>query len=225
MTMGSRFRTNMNVDLPASASFFDFSPLNFPNASTLQVDGAIVTRDGVQDANDSNYTPNILAGDLPCAWSNNVGMPNTFEGGAIGIATQSVTTINSIDVFEDLDAGSWAVSELQHFDNPSAGQLRHLGTNPREYKVIASITVEGGSNDVLTLRVERWDNSLSSFVVVLDQVRTVNNIVGQRDVAFFNVNVNTVLDKNDYIKIQVANNSGTSNVTAEVDSYFIVEQR
>ena len=225
LTLGSRFRTNMNVDLPASVSLFDFIPANFPNPSTLQVDSAIVTRLGVQDATDSNYTPNISACDLACSWSNNVGMPNTFEGGSIGIGASAVTTINTIDVFEDVAALSWITADLQHFDNPVNGQLRHLGINPREYKAVASLTIEGANNDVLTLRVSKWDNSASSFVTVLDQVRPVNNLIGARDVAFFNVNVNTTLDQNDYIKLQIANNSGTANVTAETDGYLLVEQR
>jgi hypothetical protein len=225
LTLGSRFRTNMNVDLPASASFFDFSPANFPNPSTLQVDSAIVTRLGAQDATDLNYTPNISASDLACSWSNNVGMPNTFEGGSIGIGASAVTNINTIDVFEDVAATSWITADLQHFDNPVGGQLRHLGINPREYKTIASLTIEGANNDVLTLRVVKWDDSASSFVTVLDQVRPVNNLIGARDVAFFNINVNTTLDQNDYIKLQVANNSGTANVTAETDGYLVVEQR
>ncbi|QDP63816.1 MAG: hypothetical protein Unbinned2480contig1002_70, partial [Prokaryotic dsDNA virus sp.] len=207
------------------ASFFDFSPANFPNPSTLQVDSAIVTRLGAQDATDLNYTPNISASDLACSWSNNVGMPNTFEGGSIGIGASAVTTINTIDVFEDVAALSWITADLQHFDNPVNGQLRHLGINPREYKAVASLTIEGANNDVLTLRVSKWDNSASSFVTVLDQVRPVNNLIGARDVAFFNVNVNTTLDQNDYIKLQIANNSGTANVTAETDGYLLVEQR
>jgi len=225
LTLGSRFRTNMNVDLPASASLFDFSPANFPNPSTLQVDSAIITRLGVQDATDSNYTPNISASDLACSWSNNLGIPNTFEGGSIGIGASAATTIRTIDVFEDIAALSWITTDLQHFDNPVDGQLRHLGINPREYKAIASLTIDGASNDVVTLRVVKWDNSASSFVTVLDQVRPVNNLVGARDVAFFNINVNTRLDQNDYIKLQVANNSGTANVTAETDGYLVVEQR
>lgn len=224
-TMDSRFRTNMNLDLPANASFFDFAPANFPNPSTVQVDGAIVTRQGVQDATDANYTPNIAAGDLACAWSNNVGMPNTFEGGSAGVTTEAVTTINTIGVFEDIAATTWTTADLQHFDSPSAGQLRHIGINPREYKVVASFAIDGPANDVLTLRVTKWDNSASSFVVVLDQVRPVNNLLGARDVAFFNVNINTTLDQNDYIKLQIANGTSTGDVTAEADSYFVVEER
>ena len=44
-------------------------------------------------------------------------------------------------------------------------------------------------------------------------------------VAYFVINDNIVLDQNDYVKIQVANVSDTSDVTAEFDSYFLVEAR
>jgi len=223
--MSSRFRSNMNIDLPASANFFDFSNVNFVNPSTLQIEGAIVTRGGVFDATDTNITPNITQSDIVSSWSGNNGMPNTFEGASIVVTTESVTTINTIGVYEDVLAASWTTSDLQHFDNPAGNQLRHLGNTPREYKVVADFLMDSTQNNVLTLRVSKWDSSASSFSVVLDQSRQVNSLVGGRDVAFFGININTTLDQNDYIKLEVANQSSTANVTAEIDSYYVVEQR
>lgn len=223
--MNSRFRSNMNIDLPASVSFFDFSPSQFTNPSTVQIEGAIITRNGVFDATDSNITPNMTQGDLAASWSDNNGMPNTFEGGSIGVTTETTTTINTAGVFETLLAGSWTTQDLQHFDSPSAGQLRHLGNTPREYKVIASFAIDSTANNELALRVMRYDDSAAASFEVLTQTRQVNNLVGGRDVAFFEININTVLDQNDYIYLEVTNNTGTSNVTAEADSYYIVEQR
>lgn len=224
-SMASRFRSNMNLDLPASASYFDFSPSQFVNPSTVEITDGIVTRNGAFDATDSNYTPNMQAGDLSSSWKGNNGMPNTFEGGSVGVTTSSLTTINTIGVFEDITAATWTTADLQHFDSPSPGQLRHIGNTPREYKVVASFAVDSTANDELTLRVAKWDSSASTFVTVLDQARQVNNLLGGRDVAFFNININTTLDQNDYIKLQVANNTSNDNVTAEVDSYFVVEER
>lgn len=223
--MTSRFRTNQNIDLPASVSFFDFAPSNFSNPSTVQVDGAIVTRAGVFDATDTNITPNMSEGDLVAAWSDNNGMPNTFEGGSIGVTTETTTTINVDGQFEDLEATLWTSADLQHFDNPSGNQLRHLGNTPREYKVIASFSLDSTANNTLSLRVSKFDSSATSTSTVLTQTRQVNNLVGGRDVAFFNININTTLDKDDYIFLEVANIGATSNITAEVDSYMIVEER
>lgn len=226
-SMASRFRSNMNLDLPASASFVDFSASNFVNPSTLQLMGAIVTRDGLFDASDTNITPNITESDLVSDWSGNNGMPNTFVGGTIGVTTE-LATANSgvgIGVFLDLVATLWTTSDLQHFDNPTAGQLRHLGNTPREFKVIAEFVIASGSNDEVVLKALKWDDSASSFVTVLNQARQINALVGGRDVAVFSININTTLDQNDYIKLQVANNTTAVDITAEVDSYFIVEAR
>ena len=224
-TMNSRFRSNQNIDLPANASFLDFEKSNFVNPSTLQLDGVIITRNGAFDATDTNITPNISESAIVCSWTNNNGMPNTFEGGSIGVSTSTVTTINTIGVFETLAAALWTTQDLQHFDNPAEGQLRHLGNTPREYKIFADFTLESAANDVLSLRVSKWDDSLGGVVTVLDQTRQVNALVGGRDVAFFNININTELDQNDYIFLEVTNNTSVSNVTAEQDSYFIVEAR
>ena len=224
-SMASRFRTNQNIDLPASASFFDFSPSNFVNPSTLQAMGVIVTRDGVFDSSDANITSNITASDLASSWTGNNGMPNTFEGGSVGVTTEAVTTINSIGVYEDLNATLWTALDLQHFDNPTGNQLRHLGNNPREFKVVADFTVVSGANDVLTLRLSKFDSSAASNSVVLDQSRQVNALVGGRDVAFFSVNINVELDQDDFVFLEVANQTSTTDATAEVDSYFIVEAR
>ena len=224
-TMASRFLSDINIDLPASAALFDFAPANFVNPSTVQMIGAIVTRDGVFNAEDENITPNMTAGDLSSSWKENNGMPNTFEGGSIGVTTELATVIGATGTFVDLAATLWATSDLQHFDNPADGQLRHLGNSPREYKAISSLTLDSGSNDVVTVRVLKWDNSITSFITVLDQTRQVNALVGGRDVAFFNIDINTTLDQNDYIKLQVANQTATNNITAETDSYLVIEER
>ena len=48
---------------------------------------------------------------------------------------------------------------------------------------------------------------------------------GIRDVAIFNYAFPVILDKDDYMLIQVANQSGTANITAEEDSDWFLEER
>jgi len=223
--MSSRFRSNQNIDLPAGVSFFDFAPANFVNPSTVQIDGAIVTRAGVFDATDPLITPNMTQADLVANWMGNNGMPNTFVGGSIGVTTETATTITVDGQFEDLDATLWTSADLQHFDNPTGNQLRHKGNTPREYKVIASFSLDSTQNNVVALRVSKFDSSAASSSVVLTQTRQVNNLVGGRDVAFFDININTTLDTDDYIFLEVANIGATNDITAETDSYYIVEAR
>ena len=222
-TMNSRFRTNQNIDLPASASFFDFAPSNFANPSTVQIQGALVSRNGSFDATDTNITPNITQADLASAWSNNIGMPNTFEGGKLTLTTETATTL-SVGVWSTI-AGTWTTSNLEHFDSPSNGELRHLGTSPREYKCIVNFIVDGGANDDIGVRIRRWDNSASAFVDGPEIRRQVNNIVGGRDVAFYNISFNVELDQNDYVFFQVRNNTDNTNITLELESDFVIEER
>jgi len=71
LVINSRFLTDINCDLPASAAFCDFQSSNFANPSTLQIQGAIISRDGVTDSTDTNILPNILSSDIASIWKNN----------------------------------------------------------------------------------------------------------------------------------------------------------
>ena len=222
--MNSRFRSNQNIDLPASASFLDFAPSNFVNPSTLQLDGCIITRDGVADAEDTNITPNIDETELISSFIANQGMKNTFVGGKLSISAEAVTTINTQGVFEVM-AGTFTATSLVHFDNPTNGQARNLGVSPRDFLFIMNIILEGPQNDGVEIRVRKFDFSSTTTSTVESQVRVVNNLSGGRNVAFFNLFGSVSIDQNDYIFLEVTNNSSTGNVTAELDSFYVVTER
>ena len=107
--------------------------MNFPNASTLQLQGCEVTRDGAYDADDANLTPNISSGDLACAWKGNNGLSNTYVGGTALIVLEAETTINTAGVYEDF-SGTWLGSDLQHFELVANGGMKHLGNTPRDFE-------------------------------------------------------------------------------------------
>lgn len=225
-TMASRFRSNQNIDLPANASFLDFSDSNFTNPSTLQLDGCIISRDGVFDASDSNITPNISASNLSSSWNDNKGLPNTFEGGEAVVTSESTTTIATTATFVDL-AGTWTVSDLQHFDSPSNGQLRHQGDSPREYRVTGQVVLSSTANDEVDLKVVIFRDATTSFEDGKTTRRVIDNLQGGgRDVAYFGISDKIILNKNDYVKLMVAQVSpSTNDITAEFNSYFVVEAR
>lgn len=223
-TMASRFLTDINCDLPANASFCDFQSSNFINPSTLQIQWAILSRNWTINASDTNILPNISATDLVSSWVGNNGIDNTFVGGNLEVDSISTTVISAGSTYYTLNA-NWGAKNLSHFDTPSAGQLRHLGQTPIEFKVQADFTVECSSNNVLAIRARIWRDSTSSFVEFQPQIRQVNSLIGGRDVAFFSIFTNTKLNQNDYIYFQIANNSGNNNATLEVDSFFVVEER
>ena len=222
--MSSRFRSNQNIDLNTTVAFVDFIPANFANPNTFQLTECIVTRNGVTNAGDATLIPNILASDLASNWKGNIGIGNTFKGGQMNITTEVLTTITTDGVFEDL-LGTYTNSDLQHFDSPANGQLRHLGNSPREYKVTVTAILDSTSGNEIDLKIVVWDNSAATFIDYKISRRVVNNLQGGRDVAFFNVFDSVILDENDYVKIQVANIGATNNITGELDTELIIEQR
>ena len=222
--MNSRFRSNQNMDLNTTVSFVDFATANFPNPSTLQLDKCLITRNGVSNALDSSIIPNISKNDIASAWIGNFGISNTFVGGKQRVTAASATVIVSGSTYYPLNA-TWAANNLAHFDAPAAGQLRHLGVNPIEFRVYADFTIEGTTANEIAVRIKKWDNSASSFLDFQPIVRPINALVGGRDVAFIPIVSNIALDTNDYLVFEVANNSGNDNVTLELDSFFVIEER
>ena len=219
--MQSRFLTDINCDLPTLAAFCDFSPTNLPNPSTLQIQGAIITRDGASNANDANITPNISASDLSSVWRNNIGVKNTFVGGQANVIGELLTTINTINVEEDL-AGTWIATGLEHFDSPVNGQLRHLGNDPKQYEVTFDLVLEGTAGDTYELRLVKDDGAQT---LQFSQQRVVNNLQGARDVAYYGGIAYILMEQNDFVYWKIVNTSSTANCTLEDDSQFNVSAR
>ena len=221
--MNSRFLTDINCDLPTLAPFCDFQTVNFPNPSTVQIKGAIFSRDGAFDATDTNIFPNLLASDLPCSWTENNGINNTFVGGSINTTGEIETIIATQGSAEDLN-GTFTASDLQHFDSPTNGRLRHLGVNPIDYIVNFDFILEGTQNSEYEIFLIKID-SLANVSVEYAQTRVINNLQGGRDVAYYNGQTSVVLNQNDFVFWQVANVTGTNNCTLEVSSSWSVKER
>ena len=221
--MNSRFLTDINVDLPTLAPFCDFQPINFPNPSTVQVKGAIISRDGAFNANDTNIFPNLSASDLPCDWDNNIGISNTFVGGALNNTSEVTTVIATQGDAVDLK-GTFAPIDLQHFESPSNGVLKHIGINPREFTVNWDFLIDGKNNDNYKLFLIKIDG-FAQATIEYSQVRTVNNFQGGRDVGIWSGQTSIVLNQNDVVFWQIANLLDDDNCTLELDSTWSVKER
>ena len=224
--MNSRFLTDINCDLPTLAPFHNFSPVEFPNAGTVQLQGCEITRDGAYNADDSNLTPNMTQGDLCSYWKGNNGLPNTYVGGTLSVTSEETTVVSAGSTWYTLE-GIFTGTGLQHFTASADGKLTHDGNSPREFEITASLILESAPNNELSVRFNKWDNSASAFVP-LDytiQTRQVNSLVGGRDVAFFTIIVGGILDTGDYLQLQGRNNNGNNDIVMENGSYFRIQER
>jgi hypothetical protein len=226
-SMASRFRSNQNIDLPTTTNYIDFTGSNFPNTDTLQLIDMLITRNGVTEPNQLSISPNITKSNVASNWKDNIGLNNTFEGGITTISSETATSIGVQGDWYTLN-GTWTASELVHFDSPSNGQLRHISNFPRSWKITVNIVMVGTANDVIGIRWRKFDSSASTFSEGNEVLRVINNLQGgsgSRDVAYYNFILNLELDFNDYVYWQVRNNSGTDNVTAELNSEWSIEER
>jgi len=221
--MNSRFLTDINCDLGTLQPFTNFIPANFPNESTIQFKGVIMTRGGVSDSDDANITPNLSESNLACDWDNNIGMNNTFVGGTLTNTAEAVTDIVAAGVGVDME-GTWTASDLQHFDNPTSNSLRHIGSDPKDFRINFSFVVDGGSNDVIAIELVKVD-SLANVTLEFTQKRVINNLQGSRDVAYFTGSFNIRMNKNDFVVWQVTNITDTTDITLELDSSWSIEER
>jgi len=220
--MQSRFLTDINCDLPTLGSLLDFSSINFPNPSTLQIRDALVTRDGALDATDTNITPNVAATDLCSAWSDNIGIKNTFVGGVNVLATEAETVISAINIPAEFN-GTWVPYGLVHFDSPAAGRLRHLGNDPTEFRVPFDFVLEGANGDSYEIRLIKDVGGVETQV--FSQTRVINNLQGARNVAYYDATTYVELNQNESVFWQVVNLSSAANCTLESSSQFNVESR
>ena len=81
------------------------------------------------------------------------------------------------------------------------------------------------ANEIIDIRVTRSSDGGLTYPDEINHIsRVINNISGSRDVAFFPLSFIANLDKNDRVRIEVENKSSTGNVTAELDSFFILSE-
>ncbi len=223
LVFASRFITDINCDLPATGALLDFKPSNFSSDEALELQGCFVTRGGTLDASDTTIYPNIDHTDVQSNWDNNAGLPNTQKYIKASCTTEVTTTISVINTYYPLE-GTFTVDTQVHFDVPSNGEFRLLSGNG-SYQVTGDLVIDGTANNEIDVRVTKSTDGGATWPTEINHIRRqINSLVGGRDVAFFPLNFVVVLAKNDRIRLEVENKSGTGNVTMELDSYFIITE-
>lgn len=218
-----RFITGINCDLPASGALIDFQESNFQNDESLELKECFITRSGFLDSSDSTIYPNINHKSVKSHWSGNTGLPNTKKYIKSSCTTEVETVVSAIDTYYPL-LGTFTVDVSVHFDMPVNGEFRLLSGNGA-YQFSGDLIIVGTANNVIDIRVTKSDDGGSTWPIQISHIsRQINSLVGARDVAFFPINFISDVSKNDRLRIEVENKTGTGNVTMELDSFFIITE-
>ena len=216
LTFDGRFITDMNCDLPSVGAFLDFDETNIVNEESLIIKGAFIRRNGVIDASDTTIFPNIDNTYVKSLWSDNTGIPNTHKYIKIRVATEQETVISAPDTYVPLNA-IWSQGSASHFSSTSVGQVTLLSGNGT-YQISGEIVIVGTANEEIDARIVKSTDGGSTYTEINHIKRRINNLSGNRDVAFFPINFTSVLNKDDIVRVEVENKTSSNNVTAEVDS-------
>jgi hypothetical protein len=223
LTMSGRFITDINCDLPATGALTDLGEANILNDESMVLQGAFITRSGVVDPTDAGITPNISADSVKSNWDSNTGVANTNKYIKSILSTAVETVISAIDTYTPL-LGTFTVEKAVHFDQPSNGEFQCL-TGIGDYLITGDFAIQGTANNVIDVRVTKSTDGGLTYPTELNHIsRTVNNLVGPDDVAFFPLNFIANLAKGDRVRVEIENKTSSDNVTARQDSFIILTE-
>ncbi|HEY9886018.1 MAG TPA: hypothetical protein V6C96_02035, partial [Vampirovibrionales bacterium] len=168
-------------------------------------------------------TPNITQSSVKSYWKNNVGIPNTVKYLKASLTTEVLTTIAVTNTYYPL-LGTFTVDLSSHFDMPTNGQFRLLSGNGT-YEFNGDIPVSGTASDEVDIRVTKSTDGGATFPTEISHIkRVINNLSGGRNVAFFPVSFIASLKKDERVRLEIENKTAANNVTAELDSFFIIKE-
>lgn len=219
-----RVAIELNCDLPITGALIDFSDSNIANNESLQLQNCRITREGILDTTDTTIYPNITQDNVKSLWSGNVGIPNTYKYIKGNITTETTTNIALVNTYYPLE-GTFTITQESHFDMPNNGVFRLLSGNGI-YQFSGDIVLDGTADNEIDIRITKSTDGGSTFPTVINHIkRTINNLSGGRDVAFFPLNFISSLVEGDRVRIEVENKTTpVADVTAEVDSFIIISQ-
>ena len=218
-TVGGRWISDMNVDLPATGALFDFAPSNITQDEALILSNSYTTRVGVIDPSDTTIYPNIDHTSLKSLWSQNIGLPNTSKHLKANITGTLVTTIVAANTYYPLE-GTFTVGTGIHLDMPANGEFRNIA-GAANYLVTGDVPLSGTAGSRVDLRVTKSTDDGATWPTVVDHTsREVLNLTGGLDEAFMPISFVVDLQPGDRIRMEVENKSTATDLTATLDSYI-----
>lgn len=223
LVFSGRFLTDINCDLPATGALLDFFPSNFSSEEQLQLRGCNITREGVLSPTDSGVLPNIGPDSPKSFFKGNVGILNTKKYLESTLTSEVETVITLAGEYYPLE-GVFTTGNLSHISMPVNGEYEIL-SGSSVYDIIADLTLESTQGNIIDVKVTRSTDGGVTFSEDINHVtRVVNNNVGPRDVAFIPINFTRTLNKGDRVRLEVENVNSTSNITAEIGSFFSIRE-
>jgi len=220
LTFGSRFNTNINMQIPVGAGGIDLAPSNIINDGDFQIIGAKFSGGG-------DYLPNIDGSDLKARITNTTfttntsGKRNTYVGGQWSITGALTTTVASDNTLYKL-AGTTTYSDLQWFTGAASNAFVFASELTTEVEVKGLVALTSTNNNVLGVTIRHWDDSASAYVDLSSSAVTANGAGRAEGISLL---AYAVLDQNDRIEVWVENQTGANDIVGVAGGLFTVRER
>lgn len=223
-TMGSRFYSDANIDLPSGWKLTDFEASNFTKDNLFQLQNTIVTRNGNVDVEDSNYLGTLDHTSPKSLFKNNVGLKNTYVGGDWELTTTATTTVSAIGEFYKV-SGTTTYDDLQHFASGGDNAFVYDNGNTDFFNVNGHLIVGAAPNSFIVLRLRVHRFSTNTYEDIREFGRNIDNSVDGTFMGYFNFSAKVKLNHQDRIEVWGANGTDTSDFTLRENSYLTISKR
>lgn len=212
---GSFFSSLNALSVGTNVTVFDFQESNFTNDRGFALNGARFKAG-------SDPVPNLPINSTKRFFQSCTGVKNTRIGSGWKSTTE-VSTNLSTNISAKINGTTIYNNEI-HFNSTTNNAFTYLSTIEDDFFVSGSITIDGGPNDVLVLEVRRWNNSTSDYTIVEDYSRSVTNVVGNDDLAFFTVGTPVTLKELDRVELWIKNTTDGTDVTMVQGSFIRIKR-
>jgi hypothetical protein len=214
VTFQLRMSSNANLSIPSGSIGYDFPPTAFVNTGQYQLQNGNVSGDGTHatewedPANPGTFRSPAF--DPKANFQNNTGLQNTYQGGEWTNNADNITTINTINVWEDLVVTT--DNKFLTWFEESNGVFTYKGGTPIDVRIDIFPSLTGKANDIVQIRIIKVD-ALAVLTELKVSTITIQGTTAQGRAENVGVATTDQLVLDDQIKFQVRNTSGTSDVT------------
>jgi hypothetical protein len=214
-----RMASNANLTIPLGSIGYDFPETAFSATGQYQLQGGNVSGDGTYVADWYGRSP---AFDKNANFEGNTGIQNTYQGGEWDNFADTITTINTSNVWELLNLNT--NNKFLTWFSESNGTFTYNGGNPLDVRIDLMLSLTGKANDIIEIRIIKEDVLAVKTVEKIGRV-TIQGTTAQGRAENVLVATTDQLVEGDKIYTEIRNTSGSSNVTTLIDSSAIIQAK
>ena len=211
-----RMSSNANLTIPAGSIGYDFPETAFSFTGQYQLQNGNVSGTGTFV---TNFASGFPAFDPIGNFQNNTGIQNTFQGGEWDNTVDTITTINTINVWEPLNVST--SNKFLTWFSESGGIFTYDGGTPLDVTIFLTVSLTGKANDIVQVKLVKEDALAVQADILVRQI-TVQGTTAQGRAESVPISSTDQLVQGDKIRVYVRNTSGTTDITTLQNSNCII---